>query len=66
MVIDNKYSIGDFVYLATDVEQTMRLITAITIYPGGHLNYSLTLCTDTSEHYDFEITADENIEIKVK
>ncbi len=65
MVIDNKYSIGDFVYLATDVDQIKRLITAITIYPGGHLTYTLTECASTSDHYDFEITADENIEIKV-
>ncbi len=65
MVINNKYSIGDFVYLATDVDQARRLVTAITVHPNGQIVYTLTYCANASEHYDFEITADENIEIKV-
>lgn len=60
MLIDTKYDFGDMVYLITDNEQRKRLITGITITPKG-LTYELSCGTTTSNHYEFEITEEENI-----
>jgi hypothetical protein len=65
MVIDNKYDLGQIVYLKTDVDQLQRIVSAITQRQGGII-YELCQGEKTSSHYDFEITEDENIEIKVK
>jgi hypothetical protein len=65
MVIDNKYEIGQTVYLKTDVEQLQRIVSAIT-QRQGTIIYELCCGKDTSGHYDFEITEDENVEIKVR
>ncbi len=66
MVIDNKFSIGECVYLKTDVEQNMRLVIEIAVMPGGLVWYKLCLGTEVTEHYDFEISAEVNELIKVK
>lgn len=65
MVIDNKYEIGQVVYLKTDVEQLQRIVSAIT-QRQGTIVYELCCGKDMSGHYDFEITEDENVEIKVR
>lgn len=66
MVIDNKFSIGEIVYLVTDDEQKPRIVTYIKIKPGGSVSYELTNGAFCSEHYEFELSAEENIEMKVK
>ena len=55
MVIDNKYNIGDIVYLRTDQEQKQRIITAIKINPGN-LIYILSCDSDETGFYEFEVT----------
>lgn len=65
MVIDNKYELGQIVYLRTDVEQLQRIVSAITQRQGSII-YELCCGKETSGHYDFEITEQENIEIKVR
>lgn len=65
MVIDNKYKLKQEVYLTTDEDQRKRVVTAITIRQGGII-YELSCGTQTSSHYDFEISAEENISIKLK
>ena len=60
MLIDTKYDFGDMVYLITDNEQRKRLVTGITITTKG-LTYELSCGTITSNHYEFEITEEENI-----
>lgn len=65
MVIDNKYSIGQEVYLTTDEEQKRRVVTAITVRPGGMI-YELSCGTTTSSHYDFELSDEENVLTKAK
>jgi len=54
------FSIGDHVYLKTDVEQLMRIITAICINVSG-AKYLLSYNTSDSWHYDFEFTAERDI-----
>lgn len=66
MVIDNKFDIGQLVYLITDNEQKPRIITGVTIGPNSHVTYRVTNSTDETWHYEMELTDEENIEIKVK
>lgn len=60
MTINNKYDIGELVFLKTDTEQLERIVYAIEIRSTGLL-YSLCCGTTTSHHYDFEINRDKDI-----
>jgi hypothetical protein len=60
MVINNKFEIGDTVYLITDKEQEPRLVTELIIRPGGLIVYGCSLCQETSEHYDFELSKEKD------
>lgn len=60
MKIDNKFKIGDYVYLVTDKDQFKRIVTAIQVTQTGLL-YRLCLERDESWHYDFEICAEKDI-----
>ena len=59
MIIDNKYNVGDEVYLKTDTEQQKRIVTTIHVKPKD-LAYELSLGEMYSYHYDFEITKEKN------
>ena len=61
MVIDNKFSFGDIVYLKTDKEQLPRIVTCILCYKQGELIYKLTCGTTQSDHYDYEISTEINV-----
>lgn len=56
MVVDDKYRIGEVVYLFTDEDQLKRVITAIIIRSGGYIAYELSQGTDTSWHIESEIS----------
>jgi len=60
MLIDNKFNLGEIVFLKTDEEQHERIITGITI---SHKGISYELCQGTSScwHYDFEISATKDV-----
>ena len=59
MKIDNKYDIGQTVYLKTDKDQLERIITSIQI-SYNNLLYRLS-CVDTETwHYDFELSDEKN------
>jgi len=60
MIVDNKFEIGETVYLKTDKEQLPRLVYRFLVYKSDIL-YGLTQGTGTSEHYDFEISTEKNI-----
>lgn len=59
MVIDNKFEIGQMVYLKTEEEQLPRIITCI-IVDMGSVMYELINCTTTSCHYEFELSLERN------
>lgn len=61
MIIDNKYNLGDVVYLATDPDQYARIVTSILIEGNRSILYELSLSQNVSRHYDFEITTDKNV-----
>jgi hypothetical protein len=60
MVIDNKFSIGDEVYLRTDREQEARLLTGLIVDASGIL-YVLACGLSESSHQYIEITSERDI-----
>ena len=60
LVIDNKYNIGDTVYLITDKDQLPRMVYRFIVYRNEVL-YTLATGTINSDHYDFEICDTKNI-----
>ena len=61
MTIDNKFEIGQEVYLKTDKDQNKRIVVGIEVTQNNTLCYILACeCTETS-HFDFEIMNDRDI-----
>lgn len=60
MLIDNKYNLGQYVYLKTDPEQQVRIITDIRIGLDGGILYTIALGADTTNHYELEISKEKN------
>ena len=60
MLIENKFNIGDEVYLKTDVDQNCRLVTGLTIRATS-ISYDLSCGVAESTHYDFEITIEKDV-----
>jgi len=60
IVIENRYKIGEIVYLKTDIDQYPRIVQAfyITI---KEIMYELICGTARSTHYDYEISKDKNM-----
>lgn len=61
IVIENKYEIGETVFLKTDADQKARIIIGIKIYKAGEIMYELVSGTEQSSHYDFEISTEKNL-----
>lgn len=61
IVIENKYEIGDTVYLKTDAEQQARIVICFKVYKAGEIMYELVSGTIQSSHYDFEISSEKNL-----
>jgi hypothetical protein len=58
--IHNEVGITDIVFLKTDPDQAMRIVTAIIIMQGT-IKYRLAYDTEESEHYGYELTTTPNI-----
>lgn len=65
MIIDNKFKIGQYVYLLTDDEQKKRMITAIRIYTNSYLEYQVTCGTFATDHMEMELSDTEDVSIKI-
>ncbi len=61
MVIENEFSHGDFVYLKTDKEQYVRMVTCILHYKSGELMYRIRCGTIDSEHFGYELSKEVNV-----
>lgn len=61
MVIDNKYDYEQQVYLKTDVDQKVRIVTGLLIRPNGLISYELSCRTEARWHYDFEISTEKDV-----
>lgn len=64
MKIENKFNIGDHVYIITDIEQQLGVITSIMVTQGD-LVYFVSRDNITDRFYDFELSLEENKLIKL-
>ena len=60
MVIENKYNIGETVYLVTDEDQKPRIVTGINVTVTG-IRYNLVNGVTDTYHYELEMSAEKNI-----
>lgn len=60
ITVDNKYNIGDVVFLKTDPEQKERLVFALEVTARDTL-YKLACGTEISTHYHFETQTEKNV-----
>ena len=51
-----EHEMEDHVYLKTDVDQELRIVTGYRIIPDKTIIYLLTCGVEETPHYDFEIT----------
>jgi hypothetical protein len=59
-VVDNKFDLGQIVYLKTDADQRERIVTGFCIRQAGQ-SYELMQGNIGSWHYDFEISEEKNV-----
>lgn len=62
MIIENKFNIGQTVYLLTDEDQKPRLITSIIVNKYDLL-YQMNNGTLQSTHYDYEISEEKQLQL---
>lgn len=65
MIIDNKFELGQFVYVITDPDQYKRIVTGIIVNPGVQIMYECSVGNATNNFYDFELSDEKDIELKV-
>lgn len=59
-VLNNKFEIGDTVYLKTDPDQLPRIVFCFEVTASETL-YKLACGVGNSVHYDFEISVTKNV-----
>ena len=65
MIIKEAFELGETVYLKTDTEQLPHVVTGYVIRPGGTIIYKLSCCGEETNHYDLEITKEQDTLLKV-
>lgn len=58
--IISDYTVGDMVYLKTDDDQLMRIITAICVRENG-VSYELSCGSQAGWHYACEMSFDKRV-----
>lgn len=61
MTINNKFKLGEMVYLKTDPEQMARIIISLQISVDGGLLYKLAIGMSEQWHYEAEISRDRDV-----
>jgi hypothetical protein len=62
--IQPKFSIGQLIYVVTDPDQYLRMITGYKIRPYG-IKYLVSYIDSESEFFDIELSEDKNILINL-
>lgn len=65
VIISPAFAIGQIVYLKTDLEQYPRMVYAYMVYSEDHIIYKIAQGTNISDHYEFELSEDKNILLKM-
>lgn len=60
MIIENKFNLGQAVYLSTDSDQHKRIVVGICVWPTG-IKYELGYGAATSWHHEIEIAQDKDV-----
>ena len=60
MVIDNKFELGDVVYIKTDKDQLIRQVTGIMAIPGA-IKYLLSCGNVADWFYEMEISVTRDV-----
>lgn len=60
MVINSRFNFFDAVYLKTDIDQRQRIVTRLNVTPLG-ISYELSCGTQTSWHYEQEISEEKDV-----
>ncbi len=55
---------GDTVYIKTDRDQSPRMVCDFELKPNGVILYGVSGGTESSLHYDFELTSEPNLVLK--
>ena len=66
MTIQNKFKIGDVVYINSDINQTPQTIIAITVYSDEYHTYKLNSKEDGADYRDYEISYEKNVLLKIE
>lgn len=59
MTINNKFKLGEMVYLRTDPDQFARIIVALQITVDGGMLYKLAIGMNEQWHYEVELTREK-------
>jgi len=59
MTINNKFKLGEMVYLRTDPDQFGRIIVAIQITVDGGMLYKLAIGMNEQWHYEVELAREK-------
>lgn len=60
LMINNKFDIGDIVYLKTDRDQCERIVVGIC-QNANSVMYEVKKETTNAWHYEFEMTLEKNV-----
>lgn len=63
MEINNNFNLGEFIYLKTDPDQSVRMIVDIKISLGKSLIYGVNMGSTYSTHFEYELSSVQNKEI---
>lgn len=63
MKVDNQFKLKQLVYLRSDPEQYKRYVVGIYISIEEVLTYMLSCGGEQSEHFDFEISAEKELQL---
>ena len=58
---ENKYQLGDKVFLRTDIKQFARMITGIRFISGGSILYDIVIDTESSCHHESELSSERDV-----
>lgn len=62
-ILNNRFSLGEIVYLKTDQEQSPRIVTAFMYSFGEQLLYRLAQGEFDSLHFEVEITSEKEVRV---
>lgn len=60
MIIENKFDLGDIVYLKTDPDQKKRMVIQISIRVTGII-YEVNCADRSSWHYEMELSNSKDV-----